>query len=83
MHDCFDCDTTFENNKHMKVHLLVIHCDLDLVHDHKHSCGSHSTVSDLSVERSLAQSTPPWIRRGPVGLLTVSILNLHFLSKRT
>ena len=39
MHDCFDCDKTFENNKQMKVYLLVIHCDLDLVHDHKHSCG--------------------------------------------
>ena len=39
VHDCLECEKTFENKQQVKVHLLVMHCDLDLVHDHKQSCG--------------------------------------------
>ena len=60
VHDCLEGEKTFDNKKQVKVHFLVMHCDLNHCHDHKKSCGSYSTVIALCVERALDPSTPSW-----------------------
>ena len=83
VHNCFKCEETFENKPQIRVHFIAMNCDLKLGHDHMQSCRSHSTVIALCVERALDPSTPSLFTRGPVGLLTVLILNTPLLPRWT
>ena len=67
----------------MKEHFIVMYYYLKTFRITNRYVGSHSTVSALSVERILAPSTSLGFTRGPVGLLTVLILNTPLVPRWT
>ena len=76
VHDCLEGEKTLDNKKQVKVHFLVMHCDLNHCHDHKKSCGSYSTVIVLCVERD-------WIQVCPLGSVECFDCESTFTSKIT
>ena len=67
----------------MKEHFIVMYYYLKTFRITNIYVGSQSIVSALSVERILALSTSLGFTRGPVGLVTVLILNTPSLPRWT